>query len=322
MQSTTRDKGPLERFFRTIREELLENLPGYKGPDVHGRGVNPAGEAYFFLNELEAIIREWVALVYHHSPHDGLVDPRVPGLELSPAAMFDHGIARAGYIEVPRDPDLGFEFLKTDWRSFQHYGVEIRGCRYNGPGLNGLRNRTSPYTSSRAKGRWPIQVDPDDITRVYFRRPDSRKWHTLEWEHAPAEKFPVSEDALELARKMARHKYRYPDDGNALAELLERWNLGLGMTMSERRVALRMARAQSAIDLPAANSQVAMLPSVAKVLAADPETAEDEQDPEPEPYEGSLPGDDDEYDELDASPCQLDDPDGEGDYYSDALEDA
>ncbi|MFF4754169.1 TnsA-like heteromeric transposase endonuclease subunit [Streptomyces sp. NPDC002514] len=319
---TGRDKGPLERFFRTLREGLLENLPGYKGPDIHGRGVNPEGEAFFFLNELEAIIREWVALVYHHSPHEGLVDPRIPGLEFSPASMFDHGIARAGYIEVPRDPDLGFEFLKTDWRSIQHYGVEIRGCRYNGTGLNGLRNQTSPYTSPRAKGRWPIHVDPDDITRVYFRRPDTRKWHTLDWEHAPAMKFPVSEDALELARKMARHKYRYPDDENALTQLLERWNLGLGLTRSERRVALRMAREQSAIDLPTTDSEVAMLPSVAKVMAANVETVQDEEEPEPEPYEGAHPGDDDEDDELDVLVCPSDGPDGEDDYYADALEDA
>ena len=29
---TGRDKGPVERFFRTIREDLLQALPGYKGP--------------------------------------------------------------------------------------------------------------------------------------------------------------------------------------------------------------------------------------------------------------------------------------------------
>lgn len=55
---TGRDKGPVERFFRTIREDLLQALPGYKGPDVHSRGVAPESEAFFYLDELEAIIRE------------------------------------------------------------------------------------------------------------------------------------------------------------------------------------------------------------------------------------------------------------------------
>ena len=40
---TGRDKGPVERFFRTLREGLLQALPGYKGPDIHCRGREPGG---------------------------------------------------------------------------------------------------------------------------------------------------------------------------------------------------------------------------------------------------------------------------------------
>lgn len=69
----------------------------------------------FFLDELEEIVREWIEVVYHCRPHAGLVDPCVPGLRMSPAQMVEHGMARAGYIEVPRDPDLAFEFLATKW---------------------------------------------------------------------------------------------------------------------------------------------------------------------------------------------------------------
>jgi transposase InsO family protein len=61
---TGRDKGPIERFFRTLREDLLQALPGYKGPDLHSRGAAPEGEAFFFLHELETIIREWCAVVF------------------------------------------------------------------------------------------------------------------------------------------------------------------------------------------------------------------------------------------------------------------
>ncbi len=130
---TGRDKGPIERFFRTLGEDLLQALPGYKGPDVYSRGVDPQEDAFFFLHELEAICREWCAAVYHHRPHDGLVGPHVPGLRLSPAAMFEHGLARAGYIEVPRDPDLAYEFLDVRWRTIQHYGVEMDGAATTGP---------------------------------------------------------------------------------------------------------------------------------------------------------------------------------------------
>ncbi|WP_431968531.1 helix-turn-helix domain-containing protein [Nocardia sp. bgisy134] len=297
---TGRDKGPVERFFRTIREDLLQALPGYKGPDVHSRGLDPESEAFFYLDELEAIIREWVAVVYHHRPHDGLVDPQVPGLRMSPAMMFEHGMARAGYIEAPRDPDLAYEFLKIEWRTIQHYGIELGGRRYNGRGLDPYRNMVSTYTG-KAKGRWPIHHDPDDIARVYFRDPETHFWHILMWEHAPSMDMPLSEDALRFARQLAASRYTYPDDRIAIADLLERWDLGLGASVVERRMALRLSRESALLEDVPTHDVVATLPSVARVLATPTAAADHTEDAVPEI------GDDDDFDD--------------DDFYADALED-
>jgi transposase InsO family protein len=302
---TGRDKGPVERFFRTLRESLLQVLPGYKGPDVHSRGLDPESEAFFYLDELEAIIREWVASHYHHHPHESLGDPHVPGLLMSPVQMFEHGMARAGYIEAPRAPDLAYEFLNMQWRTIQHYGVDL-GRRYNGSALNPYRNLTSPHTG-KAKGRWPIHYSPDDITRAYFRDPETRQWHTLTWEHAPSMDMPLSEDAMTFARKLAATKYTYPDDRLAVADLFERWNLGLGDTLAERRMALRLSRDAVLLDELPPHDGVVALPSVARVLAVidTPDDSENEQIDEPDPETG----DDDFDDDLE-------------DFYADALEDA
>jgi transposase InsO family protein len=54
-----RDKGPVERFFRTIREGFLQELPGYKGPDLYSRGAAPEKGAFLFIDEMEALLREW-----------------------------------------------------------------------------------------------------------------------------------------------------------------------------------------------------------------------------------------------------------------------
>lgn len=304
---TGRDKGPVERYFRTLREGLLQVLPGYKGPDIHSRGEHPEDDAFFFLDELEAIIREWTAAVYHCRPHSSLVDPGLPGLRMSPAKMFEHGMARAGYIEAPRDRDLAFEFLQTKWRTVQHYGVEIGRRRYSGPGLPepGIR---SPYDSP-VKNGWPFQVDPDDITKIYFRNPTTREWHTLTWEHAPSAEMPLSEDALAFARQLAASKYRFPDDRLAVADLLQRWNLGLGTTIAERRMALRLSREQAAIELPESEAEtVVSLPSVRKAIGQDKETAKPQG-----PDLVTETGDDDEAD--------LEDLAEENDFYADALED-
>ena len=104
-------------------------------------------------------------------------------------------------------------------------------------------------------------------------------------------------------------------DSNAYAQAsatVERWNLGLGTTLAERRMALRLSRDAALIDLPEPTDEITTLPSVARVLAtASPPASECEvetlQEPDPEC------GDDDDAEDLDAD---LDD------FYADALEDA
>ncbi len=122
------DKSPLERWFKTLGEGLLVALPGYKGSDVHSRGLDVENQAFFFLDELESILREWID-VYHRRPHEGLCVPEVPGLQMSPLDMYEHGVRRAGYLTVPDRPDLAYDFLQVKWTRIQHFGVEINTLR-------------------------------------------------------------------------------------------------------------------------------------------------------------------------------------------------
>lgn len=131
-------------------------------------------------------------------------------------------------------------------------------------------------------------------------------------------KMPMSEDALKFARTQAASKYRYPDDRLAVADLLERWNLGLGTTLPERRIALRLAREAAQLGAGVAGEPpVSSLPSVAKVLAAAkyPEPQAGQDDDVEASMEIPEAGDDDDADF---------DPDNAGDwgtFYADALED-
>jgi transposase InsO family protein len=59
-----RDKGPLERFFRTIREGLLQYLPGYKGPDINARGLDVEDHAFFYIDQLDAIVHTLLDEIY------------------------------------------------------------------------------------------------------------------------------------------------------------------------------------------------------------------------------------------------------------------
>ena len=294
---TPTDKAAIERFFRTLFEGLLAALPGYKGPDVYSRGADPEGCAYFFISELEQVIREWVS-IYHRRPHAGLAEPQVPGLELSPAEMFEAGTARTGRLRIPAHPGLAFDFLPVAWRTVQHYGVEMGGLRYDGPVLTRYRNRKSPFTGAHA-GKWPVRFDPGDVSKAYFQDPADNTWHELAWEHAGAAVGPFSAEALAYARRLALAEGRHVDERRALAELLDRWDAGLVRHPAERRMAVR-ASEQRAARLAAAGpaAEVAALPTVAALTAA-------QDTPRPEPG-----GDDDSPGELDTG----------GDFYADAFE--
>jgi transposase InsO family protein len=311
---TPTDKATVERFFKTLREGLLAALPGYKGPDVYSRGKDPEGCTYFFIDELEAVIREWITTIYHHRAHAGLADAQVPGLDLSPAEMFAHGLTRAGRLRVPARADLLFDLLPVAWRTIQHYGVELNGLRYNGPGLTPYRNRTSPYTGRHA-GKWPLRFDTDDISRVYFQDPGDQNWHTLLWEHADQVGMPFSADTLTYARRLAVADGRHVDDRLALAELLQRWDAGLVRHPAERRMAIRACQQRQArlAAVPAtAADEVAGLPTVQAVT-------QPPQQPPPQP-DGLEAGDDDTDAELDVFAGDEPQPVSDEEFYADALE--
>jgi hypothetical protein len=228
--------------------------------------------------------------------------------------MFQHGIERAGYIEAPADPDLAFEFLRPVRRKVLHYGVQYQGRRYNGPALNAYRDKDSPYQND-SKRLWYIHVNPDDVTRVYFRDPFDRTWHTLWWEHAPALDMPMSEDAVAYARRLASARGAPCDPLAAIKGLLDRWNLGMGNSLTERRIALRLAREQAELfgelSTDDAASTLASLEAHRAALSTEAPSGTDES-----PAGATEPDDDlDEFAEFDDAD-ETDD-----DFYADAFED-
>jgi transposase InsO family protein len=305
------DKPTVERFFKTLREGLIQYLPAYKGPDIYSRGDHVEDGAFYFIHELEEIIREWVALVYHRTRHAGLVIPEWPRLGLSPNEMYEAGVEKAGFLRVPASPDLVYDFLEVAPRTIQHYGVEVNGLRYTGDAIKDHVNETSPYGGA-LNGKWPIRVNPDDIRCVYFQEQEGGPWHRLDWEHAPMIGTPFSAEAARYARRLAATESRHPDSEKALSQLLARWDKGMVTDRRERRMAARLAAERAALPLPdpgRPDLAVAALPSLAGHL-----NAGDDEDqallPEPVPPD---PADEDDEDEI------FDHPDDEEEFYDDAF---
>lgn len=266
------DKPTIERFFRTLRESLLQHLPAYKGPDVYSRGKQVENQAFLYVSELEQVIREWTGEVYHRSKHDGLCVPELPGVALSPAEMFEVGIAKTGGLQLLTNPDVAYEFLDVRWRKIQHYGVDVDGLRYDGPALNLYRNTRSPYGGVHA-GKWPIFVDAHDVRHTYFQDPVSKKWRPLDWEHAAALDQPFSRDAADYVKRVCLRENRHVDPRTAVHELLAQWSRGEVETRRDRNLARRLSAQRATRDQAAppetkdAAREVASLPGVVDLLA-------------------------------------------------------
>lgn len=266
------DKPTIERFFRTLNQGLLQHLPAYKGPDVFHRGAGVEDQAFLYVAELEQIIREWVGQVYHRTKHAGLCVAEVPGMDLSPAEMFEIGLAKTGGLMVPSHPDLPFLFLDVAWRTVQHYGVEVEGRRYDGPALNAHRNRRSSYGGVHA-GKWPIFVDAHDVRRVWFQDPETKAFAPLAWEHAPGLDQPFSNEAAEYTKKLALRTDRHVDPAAAVQDLLGAWSRQEVTARRDKSLALKLAstRAQPGTategSAPDQAAQVASLPGVIDLLA-------------------------------------------------------
>lgn len=238
------DKGWIERLFRTMRERLLESLPGYTGPNVLARGKDIEADAVYFTHELEAIIGRWIAIDYQRRPHDGLRVPEAPLLTLSPNEAYEEAVARAGFTFVPRDPDLHLRLLAVEPRVITRAGVEIGGLTYDSPALDPYRQQRSPL--SALDGKWPIRVDPRELGRVWFQDPRDERFHELSWRHARAVARPFGGSALGYVKRLlvesGMHRPSEEEIATQLARLLhELSDQDLFRDRRARREAVRQA---------------------------------------------------------------------------------
>ena len=205
------DKPTCERFFKTLREGLIQHLPAYKGPDIYSRGEDLEDAAFLFIHELEDVIREWVALVYHRPGKTGWRCRNGRTCSCHRMRCMRPGSPKPGCC-ASRPPRSWLTTSCESARTIQHYGVEVGGLRYNGAALDAYRNAESPYGGLHP-GKWPVRVNPDDVRYVYFYDPDGDSWHRLEWEHAPGLGTPFSAEAARYARRLAACQDRWPDPG-------------------------------------------------------------------------------------------------------------
>ncbi|HWJ65125.1 MAG TPA: transposase [Nocardioides sp.] len=175
------DSPHVERWHETL-QRAYQAIPGFKGRNVaeRGRKVDASGEALLTAAELERHLRRFVALDYHRAWHEGLVLPGAPSARLTPLEMWDAMHEVTGRMHVPQHPDLIYQFLPIRWLTIGHAGVEYKNLVYDAPVLSDFRDvRKGTFQADSRKA--PFHYDPRDVSRIWFRHPDTGRIHEIPW---------------------------------------------------------------------------------------------------------------------------------------------
>lgn len=242
---TPTDKAIVERTFASINSLFCQYVAGYTGSDVTRRGSDPAAEAVWTLAQLQDLLDEWV-ICWQQRPHEGLRSPYMPGRTLSPNESYAIAVARAGYVPVALSAEDYIELLPAIWRAINDYGVKVDYRTYDSPELNRLRRQPSGVTVKQ--DLWEVHYDPYDVSRIWVRRSDTRRWIEATWTHQPMVRAPFADFTWRHARQLLAGEGKDDTSETAVAQVLAKLLRRSGKPPAGSAQVL--ARTRAAIEAP------------------------------------------------------------------------
>ena len=176
------DNPHLERLHETY-QRFYQQSPSFKGRGVYERGSwvgVVADEPMCTAEEYLRAMQRFLTLDYHRQPHDGLVLPGSRGIRLTPLEYWDALFAASGRVTIPLHPDLIYQFLPVIWLTPGHAGVEFKNLSYDDEVLEDFRD-VRKGTFRDQDGAIPFHHDPRDMTRIWFRHPETDRVHEIGW---------------------------------------------------------------------------------------------------------------------------------------------
>lgn len=199
------DGGIVERFFRTLNDRVLRELPGYTGSNVQERPKNVDRNACLSLKDLEQILVRYVVDEYNQTAdarmkNQSRIDRWEAGLLLEPD-LYD-------------ERDLDICLMKQTRRTIQKYGtIQFENITYKSEHLKG-----------RAGEIVAVRFDRDDITTllVYERLSDGTE-QFLDYAHAQGlEAESLSYRELKAINKQLNQENESINNDLVLDAMLER----------------------------------------------------------------------------------------------------
>lgn len=198
------DNSFTERWHETV-QQVWQQAPGFKGRNPSGRGRFVAAEDLLTVAGFERLLHRYIALHYHRAWHEGLVVPGKPDARMTPLEYFDALLAATGSIDVPQHPDLLYQFLPVVWLTPNGAGVEYKNLSFDGPALQEFR-RVRKGQFRRDSHQMPFHYDPRDVSRLWFRHPDTDRIHEVAWRGAAQLNAPMTDRVLGRALSLIQQR--------------------------------------------------------------------------------------------------------------------
>ncbi len=226
-------KGAIERFFRTMAQDLIHRLPGTTFSNTRERGDYPSEKlACLTLADLEAAVMKWVVDRYLQKPHRELSG-------LTPATAWAQGEAeRAPLLPLDLDELECVLSLRTDVR-LHHYGVELDCQRYHSTELAELRLRLGEDARVDVRFR-------DELGHVWVRDPVRNLF--LQVPNKDPRMVGMSRDIYYAARQLAKARGGSSSNPEAVFEAYRQIMADVDAAKRSNKLRKRRYSAQMELD--------------------------------------------------------------------------
>lgn len=212
-------KPHIERLIKTIGDDFVRWVRGYKGRSVNHRGRHPERDAVWPLPILQALLDEWIITVYQNRPHAGLKLPMAPRIALSPNELYRalSQVAPTPVRSMTRDEWISLHPVK--YVRINRYGINLDNLVYHDTSdrFHELKRTKSPNTTK--KGRWEVRYDPNNAMQIWLRDESftydeqghqivkDNGWIECRWTLADQVTVPFGVDVVKaIARDLGRKK--------------------------------------------------------------------------------------------------------------------
>lgn len=158
-------KGKLERWHRTMAEQVAHPLPGATPPrdnDGEFRRDNE-GNAYITISAFIRRLWRWIMTVYMHSPNRGI--------RTTPHLKWIEGTNLRLPRPLPSADELNILLNRIEYLVPSNRGVQWKHLRWNGPVLRAIHSHPSYKKGERVK----VRIDDSDVGNAWVVDPVSRE---------------------------------------------------------------------------------------------------------------------------------------------------